>query len=175
MPIVSHCCDTCHGHLGVGATHNQGNGIVDPVNVDVPLADGLATGSYSGPGTKQCSNVYCHGPGNVNVADWDGGTGGACGDCHGAAGTGRPDGVNKPGGGNHLTASHVVACSTCHPHDGIDATTIDKDVEAKSMAQIRTWIKSGFLVEHEDFYSFNLEFISGALKLNGVVQEVPQI
>ena len=65
---------------------------------------------------KTCSSLYCHGSA---PADWDAGTGGACGDCHGDA-NGRPNGANEPSGGSHLTTSHQVACTNCHSHDGTD-------------------------------------------------------
>lgn len=135
---VSLTCDTCHGHLGIGPTHNQGSGTVLAANVDVPFAGIAAGGTYSGPGTKQCSNVYCHG--SSNTADWDAGTGGACGDCHGAPITGRPDGVNEPGGGNHQSSAHAAAaCTTCHPHAGTDTTNhINGAANANADAQIST-------------------------------------
>jgi len=132
---VSLSCNICHGHSGSGPTHR--NGIVD-----VPLNSGLASGGIYHPATKECSNLYCHGGTgtNANVPDWDAGTGGACGDCHGAPGTGRPDAVNEPSGGSHLSATHSIkTCSTCHPHDGVDTINhVNGPVNSSSDAQIVT-------------------------------------
>ena len=71
-----------------------------------------AGGTYSGAGTKQCSNLYCHGPATV---DWDLPTVVVCGSCHGD-GAGRP--TAPVSGGSHQTGSHVVACNNCHEHNG---------------------------------------------------------
>jgi predicted CxxxxCH...CXXCH cytochrome family protein len=128
---VSLTCNLCHGHNGSGTSHRDGK-------VDVPLISGLANGGIYELTTKQCSNVYCHG--TMNTADWDAGTGGACGDCHGAAGTGRPDAVNEPAGGGHLSTTHAAqTCITCHPHNGTDTTNhVNGAANANGDAQIST-------------------------------------
>lgn len=114
-------------HAGTGAgQYAYACTVCHPQDHDGTAADiaftGLAAtwgGATYSSALKQCSNLYCHGSA---TADWDAGTGGACGDCHGAAGTGRPNGVDEPPGGSHLTASHQVACTNCHTHDGSDTT-----------------------------------------------------
>lgn len=114
-------------HAGTGAgQYAYDCALCHPGDHDGTAADitftGLAAtwaGATYSAAQKQCSNLYCHGSA---TADWDAGTGGTCGDCHGAAGSGRPDGVNEPPGGNHLTTSHQVACVNCHTHDGTNTT-----------------------------------------------------
>ncbi|MCK4507752.1 MAG: CxxxxCH/CxxCH domain-containing protein, partial [Desulfuromonadales bacterium] len=113
-------CDDCHGNPPTTTAHlvhaGSGGGEYglacstchpedhDGVATDIAFTGIAATwaGATYSAAQKQCSNLYCHG--NA-TADWDGGTGGACGDCHGDA-NGRPDGTDEPSGGSHLTASH---------------------------------------------------------------------
>jgi predicted CxxxxCH...CXXCH cytochrome family protein len=108
-------CAICHDSSGYAQDHANGSSGAD-VTFTGAVATQWGTESYSGVAQKQCSNLYCHGGA---TADWDAGTGGACGDCHGDA-NGRPDGTDEPSGGSHLTASHQVVCTTCHSHDGTD-------------------------------------------------------
>ena len=99
-------CTQCHPDNNT--THSPRDG-----TVTVTFAAGFsAGGTYSGAGTKQCSNLYCHGPATV---DWDLPTVVVCGSCHGD-GTGRP--TAPVSGGSHQTTSHVVACNNCHEHNG---------------------------------------------------------
>ena len=80
---------------------------------------------------KQCSNLYCHGSA---TADWDAGTGGACGDCHGAAGAASPavspadvaaSAVKAGGVGKDDATAPAPAAS------GLDASTISKGLGLK--------------------------------------------
>jgi len=135
---VSVTCNVCHGHNGSGSTHRNGT-------VNVPLDSGLAVGGLYTPATKQCSNIYCHG--RTKTFDWDAGVAALCGSCHGAPGTGRPNNVNEPSGGNHMSTTHAAqGCTTCHPHDGIDTVNhINGPASTNADAQIST---AGAITSH---------------------------
>ena len=75
------------------------------------------------PAAKTCSNVYCHGDftGGANVsADWDAGTGGACGDCHSTTNPGSGKHDIHTGGG---AGEYDFDCSTCHENRSEEHTS----------------------------------------------------
>ena len=108
-------CVTCHSGAGSYADDHANGGSGSDVGFSGAVATTWGSESYTSA-SKTCSSLYCHGGA---TPDWDAGSGGACGDCHGDA-SGRPDTASEPAGGSHLTTSHQVACTTCHSHDGTD-------------------------------------------------------
>ncbi len=113
-------CDNCHGSVPVlGDTHMDGLVAWDVtvLSGSTPTYAGAASGS-AGPAPTtydSCVNVYCHSDVQNNggtvvsptfaAPTWGGAV--ACGDCHGAAVTGRPT------TGSHVT-HNAYGCTTCH-------------------------------------------------------------
>jgi predicted CxxxxCH...CXXCH cytochrome family protein len=123
-------CGRCHS-----ATVNQSNDrvittLANHVNAAADVAmvnvDETAAGTYSGPGTKTCTNVYCHSDGtetlgyiNTNL-DWDAGFAKAndCKACHGTeAGSvaGAPWYANNTASNDTRNShqAHVGAATDC--------------------------------------------------------------
>jgi predicted CxxxxCH...CXXCH cytochrome family protein len=129
-------CASCHGSsAGTGTMHN---------NQQITLGFSFFSGSYtggrydgqtganyqsSGPetlvsntGTKECSNIYCHGStmasnGGTDVTPiWDEPSTAVCGTCHGATAS------NPPVLGSHQkhagSAGIALECSVCHYNTG---------------------------------------------------------
>jgi predicted CxxxxCH...CXXCH cytochrome family protein len=120
--VTSHAvvCTTCHA-AGTTATSSptsgHANGTIDIANVGYPLA------KAKGSAAATCSTASCHADpysaATVVTPVW-GTTGNGCAACH--TGT-KVITANGPATGSHInTASHAVACTTCHAA-GTSATT----------------------------------------------------
>jgi predicted CxxxxCH...CXXCH cytochrome family protein len=122
-------CGRCHAVTVTTGNDRAITGIANHVNgqADVSLVDG---GTYGGPATKTCSNVYCHSNGtetpdyvNTNL-DWDAGFAKAndCKQCHGSeagsvAGEPRYANVATADDTRNSHAKHVssaASCVSCH-------------------------------------------------------------
>ncbi len=130
-------CSTCHNGYATGnestaalvSTAAHVNGSKD-VAFDNAVADrGMGTAISYDSTAKTCANTYCHGDftgGSNATADWDGVTGGACGDCHSSTNPGTGMHPVHVGGG---TGQYNYSCATCHNGTGLHVNGILGDID----------------------------------------------
>jgi len=136
LVVTNFKCETCH-YNGTPALHDDGSVTIGFVKIPTDRAgfgnesrgdydgqsgvsynSGHANTSVSAVGTKQCSNIYCHGytiggGNNMNPA-WDGTV--VCGDCHKATAAAMATGAlgsHQRHAGNAVGQLNVT-CTECH-------------------------------------------------------------
>ncbi|MES0489423.1 MAG: CxxxxCH/CxxCH domain-containing protein [Leptospirales bacterium] len=124
----SYTCETCHG-----STTGHVNGNIGGADNLVSFNANNPNGSFN-IGTKQCSNLYCHGN-TSGAGDWNsfthntsannndpiwtvaqgGGPGSvSCGDCHDATSVSLTTGAHQRHIGNNGTTTYDFPCRRCH-------------------------------------------------------------
>jgi len=109
-------CRRCHADTFTGDTTVLGAGHANGI-LQV-LTDSNNPDAVYNPTNKTCSSAYCHGNftgGNtLNVADWDNGTGGACGNCHQLSPPNSVFGSHDRHTNTNATGGYNYGCETCH-------------------------------------------------------------
>ncbi len=154
----SYSCDRCHS----GGFSGHVNGIIGAEDVSVVFDSLNPSGSYN-TGTKQCTNLYCHGN-STGGNDWGrfygsssagnndpkwtlaagGGPGSVtCGNCHDATSASMTTGAHR----KHISGSenYSYSCSKCHDETVESDNTTLKAGHADGMLTVvpDTWNPSG--------------------------------